>query len=226
MFDGCVIQGRFYGWRNIRRISLVYHCREYRNFWFYFIENALNNFVYNKYLFIRKVLWEKIFKYFKGHETTAMSLTTLMFNLALNQDCQKLCRAEVDNILDNLDDPENLSLGDINDMKYLDRCVKENLRMFPILPGFGRELTSTLKISDDMELDAGLIVCLAPWVIHRNPKYYPNPTKFDPDRFLPENCKKRHAYAYLPFSMGPRNCVKASYEINYIIHLISFIFNF
>lgn len=60
---------------------------------------------------------------------------------------------------------------------------------------------------DDKLVPAGSILGITAVNIHRNDKYWPDPLKFDPDRFLPEEVAKRHPYSYIPFSGGPRNCI-------------------
>lgn len=100
-----------------------------------------------------------------------------------------------------------ITMDDLSQMKYLERCVLESWRITPTVPFIARHLQEPLEIDKNSVLPAGTFVAISPWITHRNPDLYPNPANFDPDRFLPENVRERHAYAFLPFSLGPRNCI-------------------
>lgn len=91
-------------------------------------------------------------------------------------------------------------------MKYLEMVILEALRLYPSVPAFGRELAEGLTF-DGQDIPKGINVLIPAYAIHRDPKYYENPEKFDPERFTTENKSKRKPFCYFPFSAGPRNCI-------------------
>ncbi|XP_049762473.1 cytochrome P450 4C1-like [Schistocerca cancellata] len=97
-----------------------------------------------------------------------------------------------------------------------ERVVRETLRLFPPSPLLSRELTADVQLpaTDDhgpLVLPAGSSAVVCALFLHRDPAVWDDPLAFRPDRFLPEACKERHPFAYLPFGGGPRSCIGSKY---------------
>ncbi|KMQ86090.1 cytochrome p450 4g44, partial [Lasius niger] len=106
------------------------------------------------------------------------------------------------------DSDRQCTFQDTLEMKYLERVILETLRLFPPVPVIARKLNEDVKIiTGDYILPKTATVLIPQFVVHRSEKYYPNPTVFNPDNFLPEKMQQRHYYAFIPFSAGPRSCV-------------------
>nr|UEN71152.1 cytochrome P450 4AV17 [Meteorus pulchricornis] len=128
------------------------------------------------------------------------SFITLM--LAMHPESQKKVRDEVMSVL-GIDD--DVVEGNIKKLRYTSMVIKEALRMFPVGPLLAREVTDDLQI-DKYTLPKGATVAMLPLLTHRLKEHWDEPDKFIPERFLPENCKDRHPFAYVPFSGGSRTC--------------------
>lgn len=102
---------------------------------------------------------------------------------------------------------------DLAELKYLEMCILETMRLFPPAPMMTRNLVSDLKLYDGEIIPRGVDVVVFPYELHTDPKEFENPFEFRPDRFSPENTKQRHNYAYLPFSKGPRSCLGQKYAM-------------
>ncbi|OWF49810.1 cytochrome P450 4V2-like isoform X1 [Mizuhopecten yessoensis] len=141
---------------------------------------------------------------FEGHDTTAAAITFCTHLIGDHPHVQDKLHEEMDQIFGDSDRPANMK--DLKEMKYLECTVKEALRLFPSVPFFGRSITEDVKLGDQYTLKKDTTAVIVPVALHLDERYFPDPYKFDPDRFLPENAN-RHPYSYIPFSAGPRNCI-------------------
>lgn len=143
---------------------------------------------------------------FEGHDTTASAMSFALYFLANNPDAQEKVIEEQKSIFG--DEPNrSTSYSDLTEMKYLEMCIKETLRLCPSVPFFARECAEDVKYSDDIIIKKGTTIDMFVYGMHMNEKYFPEPEKFDPDRFLPENFDGKLPYSFLPFSAGLRNCI-------------------
>jgi cytochrome P450 family 6 len=145
-----------------------------------------------------------------GFETSSSAITFALYELAVNQDIQRKLRKEIVNVLSRFNGI--ISYESLKEMEYLDMCVKETLRKYPVLPFLDRRNNTDYPIAgSDVVLEKGIPIFISIWALHFDSKFYPDPEKFDPTRFTEENVKSRPQFTYLPFGEGPRNCIGARF---------------
>ncbi|XP_048756033.2 cytochrome P450 3A6-like [Ostrea edulis] len=149
-----------------------------------------------------EVLGNAILFMLVGYDTTSNALTFASYLLATNPECQEKLIEEIDTVLGK----ECPNYDNVQKLEYLDRVFCESLRLYPSAARTNRLAESDIDI-EGYTIPKGTDISFPIYSIHRDPKYWENPTKFDPDRFSPENKEKRHPYAYLPFGHGPRSCI-------------------
>ncbi|CAH2108029.1 unnamed protein product [Euphydryas editha] len=141
---------------------------------------------------------------FAGHDTTAIAMTFMMMALANEPEIQDKIYDEICQVLGDSD--RSPTTDDLSEMKYLECCMKESLRLYPSVPLIARHLREEIVLGDyTVPADTSAFIFI--YDMHRRPDVFPYPERFIPERFLPENCANRHPYAYIPFSAGPRNCI-------------------
>lgn len=138
---------------------------------------------------------------FEGFDTTSTGVMFTLFMLGQHQDIQQLVFEEVSAVM-----KDTMTVSDYSNLKFLERVIKESLRLYPPVPYISRKVVKESKIGNII-LSPNSDISIHIFDIHRDPKHYPDPERFDPDRFLPSNTEDRHPFAYIPFSAGLRNCI-------------------
>ncbi|EAT32869.1 AAEL014892-PA [Aedes aegypti] len=128
----------------------------------------------------------------------------LPVELAMIRDIQEKLRAEIFKVCGEGD----LTYESVSSVEYLNMVIDETLRKHPVVDSLLRTSTQPYNIPNtDLKIPKGTFVFIPVHALHHDPDYYPDPDRFDPERFNAENRASRHPFVYLPFGEGPRNCI-------------------
>ncbi len=137
-----------------------------------------------------------------GHETSANAMAWSWYLLSQHPEEEGRFHAEIDRVLQG----RVPQIEDVSSLSHTANIFAEALRLYPPLWAIGRRAIGDCRIGDST-IPAGSVVVLSQYVTHRDPRWFPNPEHFDPDRWTPENRASRPRFSYFPFSAGSRSCL-------------------
>ncbi|XP_033231387.1 cytochrome P450 6k1-like [Belonocnema kinseyi] len=141
-----------------------------------------------------------------GFETSSATISFTLYALAKNPDIQTKLRDEINVGIDK--NNGKLSYEMITSLQYLDMVIAETLRMYTALPVIDRKATKDYKIEETgLIIEKGTPILIPTFGLHYDPQYYSNPNVYDPENFSDFNKSSRNPNVYLPFGIGPRNCI-------------------
>lgn len=141
-----------------------------------------------------------------GHETTANAMGWTWYLLAHHPEIVKKMQQVVDEVLgDRLP-----TFEDIPRLAYIEQVMAESMRLYPPVWAFDREASTDIQLRD-LTIPKGARVIVSQYVTHRDARYYPDPDRFDPERWTPEARAGRPKFAYFPFGGGARLCIGESF---------------
>ena len=137
-----------------------------------------------------------------GHETTANAMSWTWYLLSQHPEVEARLHDEIDSVLAG----KLPAADDFKRLAYTEMVLAEAMRLYPPAWAIGRRAINECQIGD-FTIPARAIILMSPYAMHRDPRYYPDPTRFDPERWTPEAREARPKFAYFPFGGGPRVCI-------------------
>jgi len=138
-----------------------------------------------------------------GHETTANALTWTWYLLAQHTEVEQRLHAELDEVLDGR---ERFTVADYPRLRYTEMVVAEAMRLYPPAWVVGRIALKDFQAGEYV-VPAGALVLISQYVVQRDPRFFPDPARFDPARWTHEAREARPTYSYFPFGAGARRCI-------------------
>lgn len=151
-----------------------------------------------------------------GHETTALTLSWAWYLLAKNPETERKCQSELDEVLEG----RLPTMADLPRLKYCEMIAKESMRLYPPAYGLGREAIEECEIGG-FRMPAKTQVFMFQWVTQRDPRFFVEPERFNPDRWTEEFSNSLPKYAYFPFGGGPRFCIGNSFAMMEIVLVLA-----
>lgn len=141
-----------------------------------------------------------------GFETTSTALTFSLYELAMNPDIQTKARHIIQEAYRKYNGQFTYEM--MMELQYIEQIIDETLRKYAPTPVSNRVTNNNYRIpGTDVIIEKGTTILIPVHAIHHDPEYYPDPDKFDPERFNSEEKKKRDPMTFLAFGEGPRNCI-------------------
>lgn len=154
----------------------------------------------------REIRDELVTLFLAGHETTAQALTWTWYLLSQHPEVEAALHAELDREFDDRSPTSRLTLEDLDALPYTEQILKESMRLYPPVYALGRRAHQDTCIGE-YEVKSGSEVVIWIYMTHRDPRWYPEPDAFRPERFAPEAERALPKQAYAPFGAGARACI-------------------
>ncbi|XP_053679064.1 probable cytochrome P450 9f2 [Anopheles nili] len=165
----------------------------------------------------KEMVAQSMIFFLAGYDTVAAMISFLAYELAVAPDIQQRLYEEIRHTADVLEG-RSLTYDALQAMRYLDMVVSETLRKWPPNPTTDRHCNRDYTIAGhgdfpDVTIPVGATVAIPIAGLHYDPRYYPDPERFDPERFSEENRQNIPTGAYIPFGIGPRNCIASRFAL-------------
>ncbi|XP_063837965.1 cytochrome P450 6B5-like [Ostrinia nubilalis] len=165
---------------------------------------------------------QAFFFFLAGADTGANTMHFTLLELSSNPDVLQRLHEEIDRVFEETNG--RITYEVVDKLVYLNMIINEAMRKYPLISSFQRECArDTVLPVGNLKVEKGVLMVIPVFAIHRDEKLFPNPEKFDPERFAPENAANFPKFGYMPFGEGKRTCIGSRYARIQVVTGLAFL---